>query len=340
MTDAPPVIFLCDATPEIGLGHVSRCVALAEAFQEQGKRSLFHGKLEAGAADLIQQAGFAYEAIDSTLGECDRPALVRALVAHQPCALVVDSYAVDSHDVSILGTAGVPVVVIDDFARLDRYDCTAVLNFGVAATQLPYRGSAKRWLLGLEYLLVRRALRTARQKRVPAKGALRHVLVCIGGSDRQNLTLRVARMLRASNYEGALHVVVGASYEDLDGLRRVLREGDRVDVQLPSLAAAMCDADLCICGGGLTKYEAAYLGLPCAVVSQNEDQATETVQFAADGLAFDLGLGESVSDEELVERLEHVFRDEVGRRRVREAGLRAFPNDPTANAATALATLL
>lgn len=335
-----PVIFLCDATPDIGLGHVSRCLALAEAFQEQGRRSLFQGRLEAGALDMIGQAGFAHRSMDAAWGDCDREALLEAATTAQPCAVIIDSYAATSHDLSLLQSLDVPVAAIDDFARLSRYDCSAVLNFTVAAPQLPYRGSAKRWLLGPEHLLVRRALRSARQKCAPARGPLRRVLVCVGGCDRHNLTLRLVRQLRDLDCPCPLHVVVGASYAETETLKRALTPRDTLEVQIPDLASALSAADLCICGGGLTKYEAAYLGVPCAVLSQDRDQAMETVQFAEQGLAMDLGLGTAVRDEELSQRLDAALRDEVGQRRLREAGLHAFPSDPTANAATALTTLL
>ncbi|MFA6242525.1 MAG: UDP-2,4-diacetamido-2,4,6-trideoxy-beta-L-altropyranose hydrolase [Candidatus Hydrogenedentales bacterium] len=338
--DEYPVVFLCDGSRDIGLGHVSRCVALAEALQEQGKRAHFHGCFEAGAQELLREAGLTYRALDCTLRDFDRESLLAVTKEANPGALVIDSYAIAAEDLAMLDSLDVPVAVIDDFARLDRYDCSAVLNFTVEAKQLPYRGSARRWLLGPEYLLVHRALRTARLTAASAKGALRRVLLCIGGSDRHGLTVKAARLLKESGYEGALHVVVGASYCAMDELKCLLGTGDLVDVQLPNLADALSKADLCICGGGLTKYEAAYLGVPVAVLSQNEDQAAETVQFAAHGLAVDLGLGVGASDDVLTQRLADVLRDEVGRRRLREAGLRAFPNDPTANAATALATLL
>jgi len=338
--DEYPVVFLCDGSRDIGLGHVSRCIALAEALQEQGKRALFHGLFEAGALDLIHEAGFAYCTSDSTLGKADWSSLLPAIREANPGALVVDSYAITAGDLTRLASLDVPVVAIDDFARFDRYDCSAVLNFTVAATQLPYRGSTQRWLLGPEYLLVRRALRSARQRTPHTKGASHTLLLCIGGSDRHNLTLKATRALRHLGYEGPLHIVVGSSYGNVDELKKLLTDRDRIDVQLPNLAGALSNADMCICGGGLTKYESAYLGVPTAVLSQNEDQASETIQFAAHGLAVDLGMGQALSDDALEHLFDEVLRDEVGRRRLKEAGLRAFPIDPTANAATALATLL
>jgi UDP-2,4-diacetamido-2,4,6-trideoxy-beta-L-altropyranose hydrolase len=44
------ILFRCDGMAETGLGHVSRCVALAEALRECGFVSRFCGRFGVGAA--------------------------------------------------------------------------------------------------------------------------------------------------------------------------------------------------------------------------------------------------------------------------------------------------
>ena len=41
VTQTPRVLMICDAGPEIGIGHLMRCVALAEEFQARGFEVLF-----------------------------------------------------------------------------------------------------------------------------------------------------------------------------------------------------------------------------------------------------------------------------------------------------------
>ena len=59
------VAFVCDGDRMAGLGHTSRCVGLAEAWNERGVTPLFVGPVD-GAARLVTAAGFAIDPRRST----------------------------------------------------------------------------------------------------------------------------------------------------------------------------------------------------------------------------------------------------------------------------------
>jgi spore coat polysaccharide biosynthesis predicted glycosyltransferase SpsG len=110
--------------------------------------------------------------------------------------------------------------------------------------------------------------------------------------------------------------------------------------QLPDLADALSRADVTICGGGLTKYESAYLGVPAAVLSVNKGQAEDTLAFAARNLGLDLGLAEAVDDSTICRRLEPLLRNAPLRRSLSRSGLDCFPVDPTMLVAEELLALI
>ena len=55
------VLVRCDGTRETGLGHVSRCLALAEALAEREIASIFCGAFDAPARRLLGEAGIPIE---------------------------------------------------------------------------------------------------------------------------------------------------------------------------------------------------------------------------------------------------------------------------------------
>jgi spore coat polysaccharide biosynthesis predicted glycosyltransferase SpsG len=90
----------------------------------------------------------------------------------------------------------------------------------------------------------------------------------------------------------------------------------------------------------MTKYEAAYLGVPIAILSQTEDQAAESVQFSSRGLGEDLGLSATLGNVALSQRLANWIADRGRRESLSRTALTFFPEDPTRNAAECFARLL
>ncbi len=336
------VLFRCDGSARTGLGHVSRCLALAEALAECGFPCRFLGRFEAGAEELLARAGMAFVQAGQLAGSGNDAAhTLQAIGDCRARLAVLDSYDVDDSYVAALHR-GVPVLVIDDFGRLRRYPCSAVLNFTVNGPNLPYPRGKQLYLLGPGYLLVRRRLRLARDRAAPRSGNVRRLLVAAGGSDPVDLSRLVVRALLETAPRLSVHAVVGRSYrhpEELSGLVERFDCESQVISQRADLAEEFEWADACVCGGGLTKYEAAYLGIPTAVLSQNADQAHETLHFAEKGLAFDLGLGERQTVAGLARRLDGWLADDRRRECLSQTGLALFPEDPTLRAAEALTQL-
>jgi spore coat polysaccharide biosynthesis predicted glycosyltransferase SpsG len=138
-------------------------------------------------------------------------------------------------------------------------------------------------------------------------------------------------------------VVVGATSGSASALTARLRgfgHESSVAVQRPDLAADFAWADICVSGGGLTKYEAAYLGVPVGVLSQTSEQADETRRFASHGLALDLGLWCETGERELRDGLARLYRDAGLRDALGATGLRIFPDDPTARAAESVGSVI
>ena len=322
MTDR--VLVRCDGTEETGLGHVSRCLGLAEALAERGVASLFCGTYSVRARGLLAEAGMP------TQDACGTGDLARLGVR----AIVVDSYAITAEDLAALAPArtGSALLVIDDFAALAEYPAEAlVLNFTVGAAELEYRGERLVRLLGPEHLLVRRALRQLRADRRPVRRPPRHVLLALGGGDRFGLSAELAAALTAADPEVTVRLAAG-EYGTLPKRASTLAARQ--------LTPGYAWADIAVTGGGLTKYEAAYLGIPPLIISQSDGEDAETQQFAHAGLGVDAGHGATASPHERESMVRSYMHDTELHDQLRRAALRTFPDDPTAGVAETLAGAL
>jgi spore coat polysaccharide biosynthesis predicted glycosyltransferase SpsG len=326
------------------LGHVGRCLALAEALRECGFPCLFRGRYSAGADEMLSSADMPFDQQSASIGGPeDLDATLENVRTRRFVATVVDSYEVDESYLSALDDRAGPLLFLDDFNRLARYDCAAILNCTVDAPQLRYPPGKAELLLGVDYFLARRRLRQLRRAARPRSGAFRKVLVAIGGVDRHDLTLLVVSTLLEVAPQLSLRVVVGRSHRRVGELALLTAKfagGGRVEAQLPDLGEPLVWADLCVCGGGLTKYEAAYLGTPAAVLSQNRAQADETLHFCRRGLAADLGLWEEIDGAHLAGRLSDLLDDSFAGQALSARGLDYFPADPTRHAAERFAAII
>jgi UDP-2,4-diacetamido-2,4,6-trideoxy-beta-L-altropyranose hydrolase len=338
------ILFRCDGTTKTGLGHVSRCLALAEALREDGFACRFLGRFEAGAAYLLRRSSIAFDKYSGETGrKKDSRGTLQAIRDCHAGAVVIDSYLMDDTYLAALDREGAPVLLIDDFGRLERYECSALLNFTVNAAQLKYPRGNQLYLLGPEYLLVRRRLRLLRRKVRPRTGDVRRVLVAMGGVDFLDLSRLVVNLLLEIAPNLSVHVVVGHGYKyasELSSLVAGFHSESYVATQLADLAEEFAWADMCVCGGGLTKYESAYMGVPTAALSQTLEQDQETTQFTSRGLAVNLGLGREQPDTILATRLSDLLSHESLRELLSQTGLACFPEDPTRRAAEAFAEIV
>ena len=233
--DLGPVVFRCDGTAEIGLGHVSRAVALAEALEEMGVHGEFLGRFEAGAADVIESGQLTHRPSASTAGaRGDLSDTIRRITETRAAAVVIDSYGVDAAYLSALDHDAAPTLVIDDFGALARYDCAALLNFTVGASHVDYPPGRPVRLLGLDFFLARKALRRQRTRARHRTGDVRHVLVAVGGVDGRDLSALAVTALLDVSRELTVHVAVGRSYSrvtELEALVRGFAAGSRVMVK-------------------------------------------------------------------------------------------------------------
>ncbi len=331
-------LFRCDGNAATGLGHVSRGIALAEALVDTGAECCFAGNFAEPAAALLRGAGLHFLPTAS-MKEDSEPAETLSLMEEAVAnAVVIDSYTISPEHIAEVQRRTSAAVVIDDFAFAPELSCAALVNFTVNAPRLPYAAPGVHYLLGPRYLLVRRRLRHLRRRALREVRAVRRVLLVIGGTDRHQLVGRTLAALAAVAPSAAIRLA--AVPAEMAGLLTGFGAGSGVVPMGADLADEFAMADVCISGGGLTKYESAYVGVPVAVVSQTPEQAAETRYFAEHRLAFDLGLGCSLPQQELSDSLAAFFQDTDRRQSQVEAGFSVFPDDPTRHTAEALTSCL
>lgn len=313
------VVFRVDASARMGIGHLMRCLTLAEALRERGAQLHFICREHTGhLIALIRQKAIPVTVLpapmikDTVLGEDyavwlgvaqveDAEQTIEALNGDKPDWLVVDHYGLDVEWEQRLRPHVSKLMVLDDLANR-RHVCDVLLDQNYSAEgEQRYVGlvpDSCKLLLGTRYALLRPEYAAYRKTLHARDGQIRRVLVFFGGTDPQNAT---GMALEALSHPDLKHlevvVVVGANNPHRESIvQQVLRRPFTIlHEPRPHLADLMAQADLALGAGGATTWERMCLGLPTVLVTIAENQRPAAEALAAKQLILYAGNASAIS---------------------------------------------
>jgi spore coat polysaccharide biosynthesis protein SpsF len=169
------------------------------------------------------------------------------------------------------------------------------------------------------------------------------LLVAMGGSDPQGLTLRAARVLKGVDPSMRVRCVVGTGVAGADKLAAaiVAMAGNYETVEgADDLSTEYASADLALCAFGVTAYELAAFGVPAIYLGLTPDHARSASAFDQAGMGISLGIAEKVSDETIRTIVLNLMAEPARRRQMRQMGLATLDGQGAARIAADLAAAL
>lgn len=287
------LLIRADASTHIGTGHVMRCLALAQAWQDRGGRAcLATHTLSAGLSERVRSAGLELLPYpDVALGSPADAEATRHLAQELGAAwLVADGYHfADQFQAALQGQR---LLLIDDYGHAQFYLADLVLNQNSYAEPTIYaqRSAATRVLLGSDYALIRREFWPWRDWQRQHEPIGKRLLVTLGGADPENVTLKVLHALDACA-ELEVVVVVGAHNSNSDYIRAFVADKPalRLRQNVEDMPHLMAWADLALAASGSTCWELAFMGLPALVFAIADNQRLGAAHLHEHGVVHNLG---------------------------------------------------
>ncbi|WP_407151430.1 UDP-2,4-diacetamido-2,4,6-trideoxy-beta-L-altropyranose hydrolase [Bradyrhizobium sp. ORS 86] len=353
------VIIRVDASVAMGMGHLARCVSLANALAQKGTSSIFLIRSHAaGLASLIEANGHAVRLLPDpehpaavtswlpTTWQYDAQQTLEMIGEIGPAQwLVVDHYGLDARWEHML-RAGVPrILAIDDMA--DRpHDCDLLLDQNlVAEMDTRYQGLVRancRLLLGPRFALLRPAFAALRRGLAARSGEVRRVLVCFGGSDPSNETVKALGAIQLlATVALTIDVVIGASNPHVDAVSARCRElpGTELHRSVDNMAELMARADLAIGAGGTMNWERCCLGLPTIAMDIADNQVSGLTALARAGALEYLGSAGSVGSVHIARAVTALTREPARMRAMSEAAFALVDGEGSDRVGTALGSI-
>ncbi|HZZ33306.1 MAG TPA: UDP-2,4-diacetamido-2,4,6-trideoxy-beta-L-altropyranose hydrolase [Phenylobacterium sp.] len=292
----PSILFVVDAGPAVGGGHVMRSLTLAGALAGQGATCRF---VAPPAVEAIV-AAFAPETERLEAASASPIDLASVARTARFDAVVFDHYGLSEPDHRAIAQ-GRPALVIDDLA--DRpLGADLLLDSGPARRAEDYDGltpDGVRLLLGPQYAPVRPEFAALRETALGWRGEpVGRILVSLGLTDIDAITSRVVERLRPRVSEVGIDVVLGAEAPSLAGLSKIARRDTRIvlHVDSPHMARLTAEADIGIGAAGSSTWERCTLGLPTLAIVLAENQRAAARTLAERGAALTLDVGDPAFD--------------------------------------------
>jgi len=322
------LIIRADSTSSIGTGHIMRCLALAQAWQDQGGEVTFISHCESDSLHqrlIDEKMNFIHienAHPDPSDFECTMKVLHGLTKKKQKNTtwLVIDGYHFDDSYQKRIKEADYKILWIDDYGHAAHYYADLVLNQNIFANASLYthREPNTRLLLGTRYALLRREFKQWQgwQREIPA--VARKVLVTLGGSDPDNVTLKVIRALKQVNISDMeAKIIIGPANPNMETLEHEIVSSSNFQLikNTSNMPEFMAWADMAISAGGSTCWELSLLGLPNMIICFANNQHPIAEILHESGAALCMGWSHQLTIESITQYIEDILLSEERRKR-------------------------
>ncbi len=266
----PSVLFRADGNPQIGLGHVMRCLALAEMIGPIYNRRFAIVQPAPEVVSLIEEKSVAIISLQTT----DLDAFLDLVETDE--VVVLDGYSFTTDFQRAVRQRARALVFIDDLVT-DYQVADVVVNHAGGLTEYDYKAEPyTQFLLGPRYALLRPPFFTPKTP-IPVEGP---IFVSLGGADPSNTTLQVLEGILerfgSLKQEWRVHVVVGPLQQNRPAIEALQSSFKYLKI-LSNLTAEQMVAELTKCQLAVTAcstvaYEVCSVGRPLIAIQTADNQ--------------------------------------------------------------------
>lgn len=310
------VVIRADANSKIGMGHVMRCLSVADALLKRGEEVLFV-TADDTPVPLLTKKGIPYRVLHTDYADMEAelpklwnalselpqgPGVPEAALPQRNTFILVDSYYVTEKYLAALKKR-ITTIYMDDIYAFS-YPVDMLINYNIYGEEMGYEKDAAfadtKLLLGANYVPLReefsagagyvqsrKALSLGAANVTPAEEG--GILITTGGSDSFNLAGQL--LMEAMKYdalkEKKYHVVSGSLNPHIGELQALAQKHENIHIHcnVTNMAELMAESEVALSAGGSTLYELCAMGVPVIAFSFAENQERLVQTFVKRGIA-------------------------------------------------------
>lgn len=278
MLNKKNILIRIDSSSSIGLGHLMRTLLLAASLKKYFNITYVTQNLKGNQNHLIEQNGFAHRIVQNM--DCDT--LLEVIKELGPTLCIIDHYGINiGCETQIKRIC--PLLVFDDEFKVHNADI--VLNHSFIAKKIDYDYLKNTKILaGSSYTLLKDDFLSHKNRFAPI-GSLKNkkILITLGGSDPQNLSLRIKKWLitqeKSLHPKGTshVHIVTTSANQKITYLKTADKE---LIVNAEDMAKLMQEYDLIITSASTSLLETFALKKPFIAIqcASNQSKTVDVLQ--------------------------------------------------------------
>ncbi|WP_206707704.1 UDP-2,4-diacetamido-2,4,6-trideoxy-beta-L-altropyranose hydrolase [Koleobacter methoxysyntrophicus] len=319
--DMNKIGFRVDAGPNIGFGHIMRCLSLAVEFRKQGYEVYFLSKMKDGIVK-IKESGFNVIQLNykkttdlkEGLYELQREAkeIIYAIKEYGLDLLFIDSYNVTEEYFLEIKPHVKKIGYIDDLNKF-VYPVDILINGNIAAEYMDYKKYSEDevMLLGPKYNLLREEFRNLPDKVINEE--VKEIMITTGGSDPYNMSYKILKMILDDEElkDLTINVIIGNGFSNKEELRKIKEKNKNVILHenIKEISEIMLKSDIAISAGGSTLYELCACGTPTLAFIMADNQEFIVKKMDELGYLKSLGWYYNLDDKKLLKLIKTFIKD-------------------------------
>jgi len=284
------ILFRCDGSIDLGLGHIIRCIALADYFRKNYvcniRFAIRHSKF---SAQIIEKKYNVFKSDEKNfkyvewLVSCINLSNSDILIMDMRDGLTINQLK------SVKNKTNIKIVTIDDpeDKRLE-----ADIAFYPPVTQLDrmsWDGFKGKLYSDWKYVILRKEFT---KKYSAPKNLVPNILVMMGGTDPKNNIKFIVKSLNYIKLKINVKIIVGNNYPYLNNLNSILKNVSyeyKLYCAPKKIAQIMSSVDFAVVSFGQTAYELAALKIPAIYCCLTSDHKESSKMFENCGFGFSVG---------------------------------------------------
>ena len=268
-----------DGSAQIGMGHLMRCMSVANALKENQAEILFITANEQSKA-FVTEKGFQCHMLQGHYESMEQEATetLNILKDHDVHLFIVDSYRATEAYLAEMNSK-LPVFYMDDLGRMNL-PVSGLINYNIYGQKMSYEmyyPESVELLLGSNYAPVKPEFSDTPYK---VREKVTQILITMGGSDALNIAGSLGEALvDILPPDMEITLICGRFSPHLEEVKKLSKSDSRVHVltDVPDMWNHMAKSDLVIAATGSTMYELCTMGVPtiCCYYVENQRRIAE-----------------------------------------------------------------